>query len=173
MSEPGSLDEETKQLLAAILEFAALVRRDEPRPQQRDAGVGLGRAMGKHGLTARHASALLTIALWGPMSVTQLADRHHVAVKTASLVAVELEQAGLVERRQDATDRRRTILVLARRKKRLIAAGLTTRAAPVQRTLLQLNRPQRQNLITGLAILVREMSGFSQEGARDNDTDQA
>lgn len=159
MSELVSLDEETKRLLAAILGFAAAVRQAEPRRHDQDGGLGLNRAMRRQGLTSRHASALLTIALWEPMSVTELADRHHVAVKTASLVAVDLEQAGLVERRQDATDRRRTILIVARRKERLIAEGLRRRAGPLQRTLRQLTAAQRHGLITGLETLVREMSG--------------
>ena len=154
-----SLDEESKRLLAAILGFVAVVRHEGPPAPDRDAGLGLRRAMRQYGLTSRHASALLAIALWGPMTVTELAERHRVGLKTASLVAIDLEQAGLIERRQDATDRRRTILVVARRKERLIAEGLTRRAAPLQRTLLQLSKVHQQGLITGLETLVREMSG--------------
>lgn len=155
MSDPTALGEDTKRLLAAILEFSAVMRRDAPR-EERDSRLGLGRAMRRHALATRHASALLSIALWGPMSVTELAERHRVAVKTASLVAVELERAGLIARRQDARDRRRTILAVAPGKAQLIAQGLTKRAAPLQRTLGQLTKTQRNGLIRGLEMLARE-----------------
>lgn len=164
MSGPaGFLDEETKGLLAAILEFSAVMRRDEPRAERSDSGLGLSRAMREHGLGTRHASALLSIALWGPLTVTQLARRHHVLVKTASLVAVELEAAGLIERSEDPDDRRRTILTIIRSKQRVVEEGLKSRAAPLRRTLEQLTPAQRKGLIAGLESLAREMSRQSEE----------
>ena len=114
--------------------------------------------MQEHGLGARHATALLSIALYGPMTVTQLAKRHHVMVKTASLIAVELEGAGLIERREDPADRRRTIIAIAKGKERAVNDGLNKRAAPLQRTLDRLSPSQREGLITGLEVLVKELS---------------
>lgn len=149
------LDEDVKRLLAAILEFTAVIRRDEPSTENRDPGLGLGPALRRQGLGARHASALLTIALWGPMTVSDLARRHHVAVKTASLVAVELEQAGLIDRRPDPRDRRRTVLTVAAGKQRLVEQGLRRRAAPLRSTLDRLSRAEAHGLISGLEMLAR------------------
>jgi DNA-binding MarR family transcriptional regulator len=151
------LDEDGKRLLAAILEFSALLRRPEP-PKQRSSELGLARAMKKHGLEQRHASALLTTALYGPMTVTQLANRHHVSLKTASLIAVELERAGLIERREDPADRRRTIVAIARGKRTAVQQGLDRRAARLQRTLERLTPIQREGLIIGLEALAEDMS---------------
>jgi DNA-binding MarR family transcriptional regulator len=153
------LDEETKRLLAAILEFSARMRRDEPRSEKGEPGLRLGRVLQEHGLGSRHTIALLSVALWGPMTVSQLALRHHVLVKTASLVAVELEGARLIERREDPADRRRTILTLARGKEQVVEEALRKRAAPLRRTLDQLSPAQREGLIMGLESLAREMSG--------------
>jgi len=114
--------------------------------------------MRNHGLGARHATALLSIALYGPMTITQLAKRHHVMLKTASLIAVELEGAGLIERREDPADRRRTIIAIAKGKERAVNDGLNKRAAPLQRTLDRLSPCQREGLITGLEVLVKELS---------------
>ena len=150
------LDDDTKRLLVAILEFSAVMRREEPKAEARDSSLGLSRAMREHGLGTRHASALLSVALWGPMSVSELAYRHHVLVKTASLVAVELEQAGLLERREDPADRRRTILIVAHGKEQVVKAGLEKRAAPLRRILEQLTPPQREGLVLGLEALARE-----------------
>src|SRR5690242_4316929 len=113
------VDEDTKRLLAAVLRFAAVMRREEPAEETRGSGLGLSRTMRAHNLSTRHATALLSVALWGPLSVTELARRHQVLVKTASLVAVELEQAGLIARWEDPSDRRRTILSIAPGKERV------------------------------------------------------
>lgn len=106
-------------------------------------------------------TALLSLALYGPMTVTALAKRHHVMVKTASLIAVELETAGLIERREDPADRRRTIVAIAKGKERAVDNGLSRRAAPLQRTLARLSAAQRDGLITGLEVLTEEMSRAS------------
>jgi DNA-binding MarR family transcriptional regulator len=152
---PRQLDDERKRLMAAILEFSALLRRPEPNESSR---LALGRAMRKHGLEQRHASALLTIALYGPMTITQLAGRHHVTLKTASLIAVELEQGGLIQRREDPTDRRRTIVTIAKGKERAVNEGLNNRAAYLARALDRLTPQQREGLITGLETLTEEMA---------------
>ena len=104
---------------------------------------------------------LLSIALYGPMTVTRLAEHHRVTVKTASLVAVELEQAGLIERREDPTDRRRTIVAIARGKEGAVERGVANRLAPLSRTLDRFNESERDALITGLELLTTEMSRAS------------
>jgi DNA-binding MarR family transcriptional regulator len=152
---PQHFDDERKRLMAAILEFSALVRRPEQTESSR---LALGRTMQKHGLEQRHASALLTIALYGPMTITQLAGRHHVTLKTASLIAVELEQAGLIQRREDPADRRRTIVTIPKSKERAINEGLNNRAAHLDRALNRLTPQQREGLITGLETLSEEMA---------------
>jgi DNA-binding MarR family transcriptional regulator len=151
-------DEDLKRLLAASLELFSVGRRQQPSSAAADAGLALGEAMRRNGLGARHASALLSIALWGPLTVTELARRHHVMVKTASLVAVELEQAGLIDRRHDPADRRRTILAIAMDKEKITSAGLRRRAEPLRRTLDKLTAVQREGLIKGLELLAQNMA---------------
>jgi DNA-binding MarR family transcriptional regulator len=152
---PQEIDNDRKRLMAAILEFSALARRPEPNEPS---GLALGRTMRKHGLEQRHASALLTVALHGPLTITQLARRHHVTLKTASLIAVELEQAGLIQRREDPTDRRRTIVTIPKGKERAINEGLNSRTVHLTRTLNRLTPQQREGLITGLETLIEEMA---------------
>ena len=174
-ARPGlRLDEDCKRLLAAILEFSFLARPapERPAPESQElrgrpaaSRLDLDRAMHERGLGARHATALLSIALYGPLTVTQLAKCHHVTVKTASLVAVELENAGLIERREDPADRRRTIVAIAIGKERAVDAGLRRRAAPLQRTLNRLTPSHREGLITGLEVLAEELSRDREQGA--------
>jgi len=174
------LDEDCKRLLAAILELSLLQREqprrrqpqghepqtEELRRQEASSPLRLDRAMRAHGLGARHATALLSVALYGPMTITQLATRHHVMVKTASLIAVGLEGAGLIERREDPADRRRTIIAIAKGKERAVDAGLNKRAAPLQRTLDRLTPAQRDGLIASLEVLGEELSRERDQGGR-------
>ena len=178
------LNEDCKRLLAAILQLSLLQReqprrqqsqREEPhteeaRRQKASSPLGLDRAMKEHGLGTRHATALLSVALDGPMTVTQLAARHHVMVKTASLIAVELEEAGLIERKEDPADRRRTIITIAKDKERAVADGLNKRAAPLQRALDRLTPAQRDGLIASLEVLGEELSRERERGSNDRPT---
>lgn len=61
-------------------------------------------------LGARHVSALVTLGSAGPLTVGELAERIDLTLPHASLVAGELDRAGLVERRPDERDRRRTVV---------------------------------------------------------------
>lgn len=149
--------DDAKRLMAAILELSALLRRPEPRASARTPRLGLARIAKENDLEQRHMSALLTVALYEPITVTQLAERQRVALNTASLVAVELERAGLLERREDPSDRRRTILTVAPRKHKLVQEGLDKRAARLQRTLDRLTPAQRDGLLKGLESLAEEM----------------
>ena len=149
------LDERHKELLMVIAEFSALLRRPEPPGRSK---LALGRILQRHGLEQRHATALLTISLYGPMTVTELSHRHHVSVKTASLIAVQLQEAGLIARRDDPADRRRTILSVAARKERAVYDGLQRRAAHLERTLDRLTLSERQGLLAGLRVLTEEMT---------------
>jgi DNA-binding MarR family transcriptional regulator len=150
------IDDETKQLLAAILDFTSTQRHHEA--SERPSSLGIGQALKRHGLAARHTSALLTVALHGPMTVTQLAQRQRIKLKAASLTAVELEQAGLLERREDPADRRRTIVAIPKTKERAVNKGLLNRATHVRRTLDRLTPQQRDGLITGLNTLTEELT---------------
>lgn len=150
------IDDDTKRLLAAILDFTSMQRHHEA--SERPSPLGIGRVLQRHGLAARHTTALLTVALHGPMTVTQLAQRQRIKLKAASLTAVELEQAGLLERREDQTDRRRTIVAIPKSKERAVDQGLLNRANHLRRTLDRLTPQQRDGLITGLNTLTEELT---------------
>jgi DNA-binding MarR family transcriptional regulator len=66
----------------------------------------------RHGLTARQATALLAIRRHPGEGVRFLADRIDADLPTCSALVAKLEARGLVERRDDPADRRRTCLYL-------------------------------------------------------------
>ena len=65
------------------------------------------------GLGERHIGALISLAVAGPATVSELADRMDMSLAHASLVVGDLAQAGLVDREHDERDRRRVIVSLS------------------------------------------------------------
>ena len=57
-------------------------------------------------LGQRHVGMLIMLAIGGPLSVSELAQRSGMTVAHASLVVGELAKAGLVTREHDERDRR-------------------------------------------------------------------
>jgi DNA-binding MarR family transcriptional regulator len=64
-------------------------------------------------LAPRHLSLLAYLLFDGPTTVNQLAARLEVAPATVSLMVGELSRKGVLDRREDDADRRRTIVSIA------------------------------------------------------------
>ncbi|NEA23141.1 MarR family transcriptional regulator [Actinomadura bangladeshensis] len=64
-------------------------------------------------LAPRHLSLLAYLLFDGPMTVNALAGRLEVAPATVSLMVGDLSRQGILERREDPDDRRRTIVSVA------------------------------------------------------------
>ncbi|MEU6739963.1 MarR family winged helix-turn-helix transcriptional regulator [Streptosporangium sandarakinum] len=64
-------------------------------------------------LAPRHLSLLSYLLFDGPLGVNELAARLEVAPATVSLMVGDLSRRGVVERREDDADRRRTIVCIA------------------------------------------------------------
>ena len=116
-------------------------------------------------LTPRHLTALHYILLTGPQSVGELAARMHVALPTASLLVGELDRAGLVERAEDPTDRRRTIVRITDEHWDACTEFLERRVAPVRRTLSRLKPAERKAFVHGMQTLVSEFRAVADNGA--------
>src|SRR5207244_12521509 len=94
-----------------------------------------------HGLAPRHMNLLVSLALAGPMSVSELSTRLDVGLATASLIVGELGRVGLVVRTEDENDRRRTIVDLAPAHRQAISAFVSRRAG-VLKSALEPLQPQ-------------------------------
>jgi len=70
------------------------------------------RASADETLTATQRSVLGTIFHLEPVSISEIAEREHVRVPSASRTVAGLEQAGLVARQVDPTDRRTSLISL-------------------------------------------------------------
>ena len=117
----------------------------------------LKRLIGAGGLGPRHLNALRHVIAGGRMSVSALGARLGVALPTASLMVSELSRAGLLERVEDDTDRRRTLVRVAPERAAVIETFLSRRLVPLRRAMDRLTAEERAAFIRGLDVLTAEL----------------
>jgi DNA-binding MarR family transcriptional regulator len=105
----------------------------------------------------RHVAALMQVVADQGMSVTTLASRLGVSLATASQVVTDLEAAALVERVEDPTDRRRTLVQVAETHRAMADALLDTRLRPVQRALDRMRPVDQRAFVRGLELVAEEL----------------
>jgi DNA-binding MarR family transcriptional regulator len=109
-------------------------------------------------LAPRHLSLLAYLLFDGPMGVNELATRLEVAPATVSLMVSDLSRRGILQRRQDDADLRRTIVTIAEEHHPAVDAWLS-KGAHAWRTALQpLTPAQRQTVVETLQAYERELS---------------
>jgi len=159
LTQTLSVDERDARELAQLL---GLVTRGLLRGQ-RDVPAPLRDAFKRGALGPRHMPVLISLARRGPMTVGELADRLGLARPTASLLVNELDRAGLVQRREDDADRRRTIVdVPARHRPRLVRLA-DARLDLVRRTLARLEPEARGHFVAGLQVLAEESGALDRK----------
>jgi DNA-binding MarR family transcriptional regulator len=136
----------------AFTRLARSAKHNEEIPSRLRSLVGEG------ALAPRHLTAFAIVGMHGPLSISQLARREGCATTTASLVATQLADAGLIERREDAQDRRRTVISIApafRQDSRKVLEG---RLAPLRRAMERMGPDRARIVMEGLAILAEEIA---------------
>lgn len=111
----------------------------------------------EHRLTARHGSVLAQLATSPPMSVTELAGRMGVSLSTASELVGDLSRAGIVGRREDPDNRRRTLVSVADEWREGVRGFVARRAAPLLTVLGELSPRDLEGFSRGLAAWAREV----------------
>lgn len=114
-----------------------------PRMVSRAKRIPVPPALASLSLAPRHLSLLSCLLLDGPMTVNELAARLEVAPTTVSLMVGDLSAKGVLERREDASDRRRRIVAIAPDQHEAIAGWLAPGAAAWRRVLTPLTPAQR------------------------------
>ncbi len=111
------------------------------------------------GLAPRHIHALIQVGAAGQLSVSQLADRLGVALTTASLLASQLAAVGLVERKEDPDDHRRTLIKVPERFGGYTSVMFNAMLAPIDRTLASTDAAER---LAAKSFLTRLAESFSE-----------
>jgi DNA-binding MarR family transcriptional regulator len=125
---------------------------DDPKHQE------LHRAFEESELGERHIAPLIALGLGGPASVSELAGRIGLTPATTSLLVGELSRAGLVQRREDEADRRRTIVSIDESIEEVLRPSLEGTLTPLARGLERMSAAQRAQLMDGLRILAEEIA---------------
>jgi DNA-binding MarR family transcriptional regulator len=142
--------------IAEVLGFVPLLEASLRRCAQLEMPAPLEEIFGRHRLTARHRGMLAQLSAGRPISVTELARRMGVSLSTASELVGDLGRAGLVERREDPTNRRRTLAALAEPHRATVQAFVAQRAGPLLKVLDALSPRDRQGFARGLAAWAHE-----------------
>jgi DNA-binding MarR family transcriptional regulator len=114
-------------------------------------------AFEKSELGERHVAPLIALAIGGPASVSELAERIGLTPATTSLLVGELSRAGFVQRREDDADRRRTIVSIDESIEEVVRPSLGQTLAPLDRALARMSAAQRRHFMDGLRILNEEI----------------
>jgi DNA-binding MarR family transcriptional regulator len=160
-ASPAPSTQEATELL--VLLSGVLIGLKKP-PKSSPKHDELGQAFEKSELGERHVSPLLALVLSGPASVSELADRIGLTPATTSLLVGELSRAGFVERREDESDRRRTIVSIDSSIEDVVRPSLRETLAPLARGLGRMSATQRTQLMDGLRILGEEMGRAQKNG---------
>jgi DNA-binding MarR family transcriptional regulator len=115
-------------------------------------------------LGPRHVAALAAVAREEGLSVGDLAQRLGLTLASASLLVGELASAGVVERREDETDRRRTLVHVAAPARPSVEQWLAQRDEPLRSTLRRLEAEDRVAFLAGLEALADELEASAPPG---------
>jgi DNA-binding MarR family transcriptional regulator len=148
MSTGLSVDEGVRTLLLLIPRLVGRAKRT-PVPQR----------LRSLDLAPRHLSLLSYLLYDGPLTVNELAARLEVAPTTVSLMVGELSRKGVVDRREDDADRRRTIVSIAEDNRATVDAWLANGARAWRKALEPLTCEQRALFVETLLAYEREVSG--------------
>jgi DNA-binding MarR family transcriptional regulator len=123
-------------------------RRPSPELLALVEGAALGR---------RHVAVLAQIGTEGERSVGELARELGLSLPAASTLTRELAGHGLVVRREDPGDRRRTVVALAPATERPVREWLARRARPLERALDALTEAEQEAFLKGLRALAEAL----------------
>ncbi|MFI6699841.1 MarR family transcriptional regulator [Streptomyces sp. NPDC050509] len=149
---PGDVDDAVRALLLLMPRMVGRVKKI-PVPEE----------LRSFPLAPRHLSLLSNLLLDGPMAVNELAARLEVAPTTVSLLIGDLSRMGILERREDETDRRRRIIGIAAERLPAIRDWLAPGAAAWRKALAPLTPDQRRMFVDTLLAYEAAVSGEEQD----------
>jgi DNA-binding MarR family transcriptional regulator len=146
---------ELRRLLRRVMRGLWWRRRPSPELLKLVEGASLGR---------RHVALVAQVGSEGGRSVGELARELGLSLPAASTLIRDLEEHGLLERSEDPTDRRRTVVDLAPDTAAAVRAWLAGRDRPLERALSSLTEAERSAFLKGLGALADALMEESSRG---------
>ena len=150
----GSTDEEVRELLVLLSSVLIALKKHPGKGSKDDE---MRKAFETSELGDRHVAPLVALIISGPASVSELAERIGLTLGTTSLLVGELSRAGLVERREDESDRRRTIVSIQESFEEVMRPSLEEILRPLASGLDRMSAAQRAHFMDGMRILSDEL----------------
>jgi DNA-binding MarR family transcriptional regulator len=155
---PSASTSVEQTLESGVLELATLLgsvvrnlkQRADPPPR------AFREAFEANSLGPRHMPVMIAVALGEGSSVSQIAARIGLSVATTSLLVGELSRAGLLERAEDPSDRRRTLVSLHKDHRAVMRRFIRKIVEPLRRTLDSLAPEARAGFLEGWRLLAKE-----------------
>ncbi|GAA3738214.1 DNA-binding MarR family transcriptional regulator [Spinactinospora alkalitolerans] len=144
------------ELVEGVLRFVPLLeayyrRAPDEMPEE------LQKVFRRHSLTGRHGGVLAQLTLGQELSVSGLSARLGVRLSTVSELVGDLAYVGLVVRRADPGNRRRTLVTLADAYREPMRVFMAQRAAPLLRVLERLSPDDLRGFTAGLEVWADEV----------------
>jgi len=140
---PGDVDRDEVQTNDVVERLRLAVARLQRRLRQQ--------AMGD--LTLTHLSCLSAIGRMGPLPLGDLAAQERLSPPTVTKVTTKLQEAGLVERLGDPTDRRVSLVSVTAAGRRKLEEVRTRRSAWLHERLDELSAADLDRLAAALDVL--------------------
>jgi DNA-binding MarR family transcriptional regulator len=147
---------ELQQQLRRVMRGLWARRRPTPELLALVEGESLGR---------RHVALLAQVGGEGERSVGELARGLGLSLPAASTLARELEDRGLLARREDPADRRRTVVALAPETEQAVRSWLAARSRPLEQALGALTDTEQEAFLKGLRALADALMEESPHGS--------
>jgi DNA-binding MarR family transcriptional regulator len=116
-------------------------------------------------LSPRQVAVLAHVASSGPMTVGEVAHEVGLSLPAASKLIRDLASHGLLERREDEEDRRRTVVDLGAEAAVAVRAWLAERNRPLEKALDALTADERAAFLKGLHALAHALMEESAHGS--------
>jgi DNA-binding MarR family transcriptional regulator len=157
----ATVEKDLDELSSLLWETFRGLKQSSPPPQElRDAAA-------RGSLGPRHMPALLAVAAAEPLSVSELARRLGLGLSTTSSIVGDLSRTDLLERYEDDTDRRRTIVRLYDEHREVIGSWAGQTLAPLRSTLERLSPEARAQFMEGWRVLHEEATRTAPIDAED------
>jgi DNA-binding MarR family transcriptional regulator len=138
--------------------------------QLHSAAIGLLRQLRREddaiGITAPRLSALSVVVFVGPLTLGELATAEQVKPPTMTRIVTGLEEDGLVDRRDDASDGRLTQIHATAKGRRILAAGRARRVETLGAAVQALDARSRKELASGVCVLQELVASMRREPLR-------
>ncbi|WP_429426103.1 MarR family winged helix-turn-helix transcriptional regulator [Nocardia sp. GAS34] len=145
--------EQRRRLATLVPLISAYLRR-----ARHDMSPAMRQTFESAGLGPRHGAVLMCVLSSGPSSVSEVARQLGLGLTNASQLSGELTRAGLLERRSDPADHRRTLLSAAPEHRAAFEEFLARRGAALFRAMGRLTPQEQDGFIAGLQAWVDEIA---------------